>query len=121
MSAHADVNARSKVRISIKITATDSGCTCSWSIFNTHEQFNDTPLMSAAGKGHCSIVELLMSKGADPYLRNNVSNLIRYPTNCVECSLLQAWRTAYDIARMNGHNQVCQQLPRTGYCACTVM
>ena len=47
-------------------------------------QFNMTPLMSAAYKGHSSIVELLLSEGADSNLRNNVRHLISVWC-CVEC------------------------------------
>ena len=39
-------------------------------------QFNLTPLMMAARWGHSSVVELLLSKGADPNLRDKVSHLI---------------------------------------------
>ena len=52
-------------------------------------QFNMTPLMCAAKKGHSSIVELLLSKGADPNLRNNVSHLIS-GLCCVECCSFNA-------------------------------
>ena len=50
-------------------------------------QFNYTPLMLAAWQGHSSIVELLLSKGADPNLRNNVSHLISGQC-CIECCIL---------------------------------
>ena len=48
-----------------------------------------TPLMWAAYKGHGSIVELLLSKGADPNLRDNVSQLIS-EWCCVECCSFNA-------------------------------
>lgn len=38
---------------------------------NVQNKLGDTPLHSAAWKGHSSIVELLLSKGAQPYLLNN--------------------------------------------------
>ena len=43
-------------------------------VFTT--QLNMTPLMCAAMKRHSSVVELLLSKGADPNLRDIVSHLI---------------------------------------------
>ena len=52
-------------------------------------QFNMTPLMCAAYNGHGSIVELLLSKGADPNLRNNVSHLIS-GWCCDECCSFNA-------------------------------
>ena len=39
-------------------------------------QFKLTPLMCAAYGGHDSVVELLLSRGADPNLRNNVSHFL---------------------------------------------
>ena len=52
-------------------------------------QSNMTHLMCAAEKGHSSIVELLLSKGADPNLRDNVSHLIS-GWCCVECCSFNA-------------------------------
>ena len=69
-------------------------------------QQNMTPLMYAAMTGHGPIVELLLSNGADPNLRDNVSHTIRV---CC-CKLTQVGRTAYDLARGNGNRQICQQL-----------
>ena len=66
-------------------------CDCVWVdlIFNYLTQFNVTPLMGASKNGHSSIVELLLSKGADPNLRNNVSHLIS-GWCCVECCSFNA-------------------------------
>ena len=50
-----------------------------------------TALMCAAKKGHSSIVELLLSKGADPNLSNNVSHLIREWCYVEYCSFNVGW------------------------------
>ena len=71
-----------------------------------------TPLMWAAKKGHRSIVALLLCKGADPNLRNNVSHLVSggVVLKVYAVHSMQAGRTAYDLAQEKGHSQVCQQI-----------
>ena len=71
---------------------------------------NMTPLMCAARMGHSSVVELLLSKGADPNLRDIVSHLIS-GWCCVECGhLMQKGKTAYDLACQYGHQSVRDSL-----------
>ena len=71
----------------------DSGCIVLCDCVSLYlTQLNMTPLMCAAHEGHSSIVELLLSKGADPNLRNIVSHLIS-GWCCVECCSFNAgWR-----------------------------
>ena len=70
--------------------------------------------MLAAMKGHSALVELLLLKGGDPSLKNNVS----YHVNmcivlCSEANSIQDGKTAYDLACENGHDQVGQQLTQS--------
>ena len=66
--------------------------------------------MLAAFYGHDSVIELLLSNGADPYLRNIVS----YPISVIVWNetvyTLQKGDTAYDWARKQGHTQIYQRL-----------
>ena len=71
-------------------------------------QVNATPLMLAAYNGHSSIVELLLSKGADPNLRDNVSHLI---SGGVVLSAVQDGDTVHDYARLNRHDHLLELLP----------
>ena len=77
---------------------------------------NMTPLMYAAMNGLGSIVELLLSKGADPNLKNSVSLIYRSMSD-IYCtlqmrvhSLIQVGKTAGDLAQEFGHKQVYQRL-----------
>ena len=67
--------------------------------------------MLAAFYGHGSVVELLLSNGADPYLRNIVSHqsvgVIVWNETVYT---LQRGDTAYDWARKQGHTQIYQRL-----------
>ena len=66
--------------------------------------------MMASLNGHNTIVELLLSKNADPNLKNNVSLLILYTGMQLMIAHFQANKTAYDLSKERRHNQVCALL-----------
>ena len=62
--------------MNLNVVANEQDLRCMYHTIVSFLQFNMTPLMSAAMDGHDSVVELLLSRGADPNLRDNVSHFL---------------------------------------------